>query len=287
MMDTNCLLYIQSRMGDFSKAEKKIAAFILDHPAESVNPSIDDLADLCKVSEATLFRFVRKLGFESYQQFRIALAMETEGSKKIRPGESADDEHWINRVFQLNIETLEKTMRELDSASVEKAIDLMISAGQVNIFGLGGSGVIAQDAYSKFIRIGIRCLAPLDYHFQTITVSHMREGDVALLFVHNGVNPDAILLAQKIHKTGRPMIFVTNYKESPIVKLATVSLFSTPSASMYTFDRQSVRIALYSIVDCLYQGLTNRMGDAAGAGLKRMYEAMMKNEPNVWEEKDG
>ena len=77
MPDTSCLYEIHARTESFSAKEKRIAAYILASPREAVHPSIEELAERVGVSESTLFRFVRKLGYEGYQQFRIALATDT------------------------------------------------------------------------------------------------------------------------------------------------------------------------------------------------------------------
>jgi DNA-binding MurR/RpiR family transcriptional regulator len=77
MTDKGCLLEIHARLPALSGKERKIAEFILANPRDSVNPTMEELADKVGVSEATLFRFVRKLGYGGYQQFRIALATET------------------------------------------------------------------------------------------------------------------------------------------------------------------------------------------------------------------
>lgn len=283
MTNLSCLYNIQSRYPDFSKKEKKIADFIIAHPTECIHPSIDDLAFLCEVSETTLFRFVRKLGYESYQQFRIALAMDNESSKKPAEHETnLDASSMIYRVFSLHIESLQKTMQSLDHESFEKALDYLVGAKRLTLYGLGGSGAISQDAFSKLIRIGVDCVAPIDFHFQILSISRLCESDAALLFAFNGMHPDAILLAQKIKKTPAKLVFVTNYNQSPITGIADVSLFSTPPSSSYTFDRHTASIALYAVVDCIYQGMANRLGENADKDLQRAREVMIKNEPSAF-----
>ena len=72
--DISALFTIKERYDDLSAKEKQIADFILEHPRESVNPSIEELAERIGISESTMVRFARKLGYSGYQRFRIALA---------------------------------------------------------------------------------------------------------------------------------------------------------------------------------------------------------------------
>ena len=77
MKPISVIYSIKDKYTELSKKEKQIADYIIKYPKESVNPSIDELAKKVGTSEATLVRFVRKLGYEGYQKFRIALAQES------------------------------------------------------------------------------------------------------------------------------------------------------------------------------------------------------------------
>ena len=73
----SCLYGIHSLIDSFSAKERKVADYIIANPQDAVHPSIEELSETIGVSESTLVRFVRKLGYGGYQQFRIALATET------------------------------------------------------------------------------------------------------------------------------------------------------------------------------------------------------------------
>ena len=77
MAAQSCIYLIHSLKDSFSDKEKTVAGYILSRPSEAVHPSIEELAANIGVSVSTLLRFVKKLGYSGYQQFRIALATET------------------------------------------------------------------------------------------------------------------------------------------------------------------------------------------------------------------
>ena len=70
------MLNIKIRYDTFSKSEKKIADVLLQKPDNVLSLYISDFAKVCKTSEATIVRFAKHLGFDGYQQFKIAIAQE-------------------------------------------------------------------------------------------------------------------------------------------------------------------------------------------------------------------
>ena len=76
MAGQSCIYTIHSLMDSFSAKERTVADHIVAQPSQAVHPSIEELAATIGVSVSTLLRFVKKLGYDGYQQFRIALATE-------------------------------------------------------------------------------------------------------------------------------------------------------------------------------------------------------------------
>ena len=72
------LLNIKVHYQEFSKGEKKIADFLMQHPESILPLYITDLAKKCGTSEATIVRFAKRLGFDGYQQLKIAIAQDAE-----------------------------------------------------------------------------------------------------------------------------------------------------------------------------------------------------------------
>jgi len=273
MHESSCLYEIHVRRESMSEKEKRVADFILASPREAVHPSIEALSERIGVSESTLFRFVRKLGYEGYQQFRIALATETVDPKSRfyeAPIESADGESAIGAVFRTAVSALELTMKGLDREALEKSAALLAEARFVLFLGLGGSGLVARDAYHKLVRTGMRCAAPEDFHLQLMAASQAGPGDAALLVSHSGANKDALAVADELKRHGVPFVAITTYPRTPLAKLADRILLSAAPSSPYVSEAFSARIAQLAIVDALYVEIMARFGDE---GVRRL-EAM-------------
>jgi DNA-binding MurR/RpiR family transcriptional regulator len=262
-----------------SEKERRVADFILAAPREAVHPSIEELALRIGVSESTLFRFVRKIGYEGYQQFRIALATETiEPNARFydAPVVSADGETALSVVFKTAISALELTMKGLDGHSLEQAAELIVGARSVLFLGLGGSGLVARDAYHKLIRTGIRGSAPEDFHLQLMAASQAGPEDVALIVSHTGANKDTLALANELKQAGTPIIAITTYPRSPLAKLVDFILVSATPSSPYASEAFSARIAQLAIVDSLYVEVIERRGETGVKNLEGMRAAIAK-----------
>jgi DNA-binding MurR/RpiR family transcriptional regulator len=262
-----------------SEKERDVADFILAAPREAVHPSIEELAERIGVSESTLFRFVRKLGFEGYQQFRIALATETvEGSSRFyeSPVDAADGDTAVSVVFKTAIAALELTMRQLDRGALERAAALAVKARTLFLFGLGGSGIVAKDAYHKLLRTGLRCSAPEDFHLQLMSASQAGSEDAALLVSHTGVNKDALVIAAELKRRGVPLIVISSYPRTPLAKLADMLLLSAAHSSPYASEAFSARIAQLAIIDAVYVEVMELLGDAGVGRLESMRAAIAK-----------
>jgi RpiR family transcriptional regulator, carbohydrate utilization regulator len=279
MREKSCIYEIHDRRAGMSDKEGKVADFILAAPRDAVRPSIEELAERIGVSESTLFRFVRKLGYGGYQEFRIALATETAAPNAMfydAPVEAEDGETAVNVVFRTAIAALELTQKSLDRAQLDRAAAFVAGARLVLFLGLGGSGLVAKDACHKLIRAGVPCSAPEDFHLQLMAASQARQGDIALIVSHTGANKDALAIADEVKRAGAPLVAVTTNPRCPLAKLADVVLVATAPSSPYVSEAFSARIAQLAIVDALYVQVMERRGEAGARDLGRMRAAIAK-----------
>jgi len=273
-LDTHaCLYHIHELLPYLSLKEKIVAEHILGYPEASVHPSIEELAERIGVSESTLFRFVRRLGYSGYQQFRIALATETvDPHKTIFEQDIAtmDEKSALVRVFKTSITALEQTISVIDPADLLRVAEKIIAAERIFFFGLGGSSIVAQDAYHKLVRSGLACCAPLDFHMQLMQASQLRTNDAVLLISHTGVNKDALAIAETVKQSGAGLIVISNYGRSPLVKLADISLLVHTKGNPYASEAFSARIVQLALIDCLYVMIMDRLGSDGHKQLERM-----------------
>jgi DNA-binding MurR/RpiR family transcriptional regulator len=255
---------IHSCIETCSVKEKKVGEYILANPAKSVHPSIDELAAQIGVSVSTLVRFVKKLGYEGYQEFRIALATETMAPEaRIFETSLYPSSDPVTISFTAARSALEMTERLVDSVVLENVARKACEAEVFFIFGIGGSGLVAADAVHKFIRSGIHCQTAADYHLQLMMASQSSPRDLALVISHTGTNKDTLAIVEELRKRGCDVAAITTYPRSPLARRADYLLLSgAPGASVIS-EAFSARIAHLAIIDALYiaaMGFLERKG---------------------------
>lgn len=254
-MTQQCMAKIRSYYARLSAKEKKVADYILQNPEKIVHITINELAEDLNIADATVFRFCKRIGFKGYQAMKIALASETmEPIQQIHEeiSENDDEQTITKKIFQSNIQTLENTLHLLSENALHQAVSLLLNAAKIEFYGVGGSMVIAMDAYHKFIRTGIKVFSFIDSHYQLMSASQLTEKDVAIVISHSGTNKDTINILKTAKKNGAKTIGITGYPKSFIGQNVDVALFTSSEETDFRSEALSSRVGQLSIIDALY-----------------------------------
>jgi DNA-binding MurR/RpiR family transcriptional regulator len=134
VVSLSCLIQIKEGYSLLSKNEKKVADYILSHPLEVYDYSVQQLAESSGTSPSCIIRFVKKIGFESYTQFRLILAKESERQlmssdeliEEVTKSDSIPE--MLQKFKNFNINTINKTFENLDEVKIKKAVDILRKA---------------------------------------------------------------------------------------------------------------------------------------------------------------
>jgi len=257
------ILNIKVNYENLSKAEKRIADFLIENPSKILPLYITELSESCGASEATIVRFAKKFGFEGYQQLKIAIAKEEHTrpvNENITPNDSPYD--IFAKVCDDIYCSLEKTKKGLDRDALGKCCDAILASDNIIILGLGNSAPIANDASHKMLRLGLRAHTYTDNHMQAIAASHANEKTVVIGISHSGASKD-ILDAMRIAKLyGAFTVAITNYQKSPIESVSDVVLHTVSDETNYRILGLSSRISQLSIIDTIYSYLVCQLDNA-------------------------
>ena len=277
MVNASCIYIIKSKYKEFSKKEKTIADYILANPTDVVHPSIEELSGLVGTSESTLVRFVRKLGYTSFQRFRIALATEMANSvTRVYETTLDPEDDTVDVVFSSAIATLELSKEVLDRQSMVLAANLITNAKQLLIFGIGGSNIIARDAYHKFIRTGLNCSMVEDYHMQLMVASQSCPDCTALVISHTGTNMDCLAITEELKKTGCDIIVLTTNPLSPLARVGKIVLSVQVATTSLVSEAFSARVAQLVVIDALYVEIMKILENDGVSHLEDMRRAIAK-----------
>jgi DNA-binding MurR/RpiR family transcriptional regulator len=269
---------LRSVLSVLGAAERRVAEYVLNNQDKIVYQSITELAEAAGVSEATVVRFCRRLGHKGFQGLKIALAQDIVPTLQAIHEEISEDDgvsEIKQKVFVGSIKALQDTVMITDDAELSRAIDAIAKAAKFDIYGLGGSGCIAEDARHKFMKIGVRSAVYTDCNLQAMSAALLGPQDVALAISHSGSVRDTVEALQIAKQQGATTICITHYAKSPISEVADIKLFTTSEEMMFRSDAMASRIAQLAIIDTLYVGVALKMGEKATQALKAVRQAVV------------
>jgi DNA-binding MurR/RpiR family transcriptional regulator len=231
MNGKNVLETMANTYNDMTKSAKKVADYIFEHTKEAQYMSITSLSEECGVADATVSRFCKNLGYDGYNEFKLALA-KASGAKVNEPGteyyEQIDPEDSIqvmaNKLYASNVAAMKQTLDLLDAAAVDRAVRYMYGAQRVFCFGQGGSGVMAKEAWARFITAAPQFQCIEDSHLQTMAAALCTMNDVILFFSYSGATKELVDTLRPARERGAKVILITHFPKSPAAQFADVIL---------------------------------------------------------------
>ena len=254
MVGGSCKEKILGRMHLLTNTEAKLAAYILEHYEEVLNCNITELAEEAGVSDASVVRFCKSVGYKGYQDFKVNAARDVlPRDKHFNPSlEQGDDPETICRkIFASEVNVLNRTLAGIDLPLLTKVADQIRSAKRLVFFGSGGSLLVGKDAQHKFMKIGIRAFVYDDVDMQLMVSSLMEEGELAFGISHSGSNCNVINCLRNARENGVDTVALVSQGKTPLSKIADVVLYSSAEETIFQSESVSTRIAQLAMIDTL------------------------------------
>lgn len=252
-MQNSCLSKINNKYDTFSSKERIIADFILKDPTKVLYYTIEDFSTELSISDATVFRFIKKLGYEGYQYFKVSLANEvtkiSANSTKNNINNSSNSYKYIVTSYT---NQLEETASNIDITLLNKVVKTISSSKRIAFFGLGSSGELALNAYNKFIDTGLFCHFNSDYHMQLKLTSQLNCDDLAIIFCNSGMNRDTFSLVDSLKENSVPIVGLSSNPNSPFAKMVNEFIYTYPVNPKTVIEKLSSYISQLTVIDYLY-----------------------------------
>lgn len=268
---------LREEKSTFRDSEERVADYILAHAGEVVNLPITALAERIGVSEATIVRMCKKIGFHGFQELKINLALETVSPIQTVHEEISEQDDVgtiMRKVAAANTHALQATLDVLSEAELKRAVDRLYEASSIQFYGVGGSGPVAMDAAHKFMKTGKPVTPYTDPHMQAMAASLVEPGDVVVAISHSGSSRDIIDALAIARSRGATTIGITHYARSPIDKVVDIKLGTSSHETLYRMESTSSRIAQLAIIDALFIGVCLRDPERAVRNIVATREAI-------------
>ncbi|MCL6620505.1 MAG: MurR/RpiR family transcriptional regulator [Syntrophobacterales bacterium] len=254
-VQAGALIRLRGLYPSLKAALRKVADLVLAKPEVAIYASVNEVAAAAEVSEATVMRLCRILGFRGFQDFKIALARELVSPLQRLHEEVAEGDDpatIVRKVFQANIAALQDTLEVLDMGAMAEAARRMLAAKSLLLIGVGTSGPIVEDAANKFFRLGLTVKAITDAHLMMMAAALLTPEDVLLAVSHSGSTRDPVDTARVAKEAGALVICITNNSLSPLTKAADLVLVTASRETRFRQEAMASRLCQTSIIDSLY-----------------------------------
>lgn len=269
---------IRHQLDSLSKSERKVALAVLQNPEQAVTRNITALAKRAEVSEPTVVRFCRTIGYEGWQDFKLklaqglALALPDADESPLQDDLAAD---LVNKICSRSINTLLDLRNSLDANAVEKALDVLARASKIEFYGQGTSGIVAADAQHKFFRSGVPTVAYADPHIHSIAASLLRKGDAVVAISQRGNSAALLRSVQLARKAGADVIALAP-TGTPLADVATVLIPIDLNSNPDPYTPISARLAHLVVIDILAVGLALKRGPEFRKKMQNVQKALQK-----------
>lgn len=257
-MDQIRLMYERLR-----RSERKVADCILLNPEVALGMNISALAKASKVSDPTVLRFCRGIGFSGFHAFKLSLAQSLVGNVPyVRQGIFASDsiKSLATVICTQSATAILELSKEVNWDEVNLCIDCLSVARRIEFHGVGASGAVIMDAQHKFFRLNIPVSAYVDPHMQLMSASGMKSGDVLLSFSYTGRSKEIFTAAEIARKQGAKVIAVT-IANTPLAKIADYKILLPMIEDTEQYTPMTSRLLQLVIVDILETALALRQGE--------------------------
>ena len=262
---------IKAALPALPPAEQRVAKLLLLDPRAFASLPVSELADRAEVSKPTVVRFCRSVGYDGLADFKLKLAGSVnEGVPFVHRAVDADDKpaDMIVKVVDNAVAALLHYRNDASAHAVERAIQALCQAGEngrrIEFWGVGNSGIVAQDAHHKFFRLGVHSGWCSDGHVLLMSATMLGAGDCAVLFSNSGRSRDLLDAAEIARKKGATLIILSS-SGSPLAQIGQsagqVLLAVDHPEDFERYSPMVSRLLQLVAVDILTTGVALRMGE--------------------------
>ena len=279
---TNDLLNtIEEKLQTFSKGQRHIAVFMLDHYDKAAYMTAAKLGALAGVSESTVVRFAIELGFEGYPELQHSLQelirTKLTALQRIEiTNDRIGDSDLLEKVLCSDIDKIKRTLEEIDRKSFDSAVDAMIGAKMIYIIGMRSSSSLASFMYHYLnlifphVRL-VRTTSGSEIFEQILRIAR---DDVIIGISFPRYSKRIINALEYAKKQGTHVISITDSQTSPIAELADDTLLAKSDMASFVDSL----VAPLSIINALIVAIGRKKQDEISETFGKLEQ--------IWDEYD-
>jgi RpiR family carbohydrate utilization transcriptional regulator len=258
---------IRASLPALSPAEQRVAKLVLLDPRSFASLPVAELSERAHVSKPTVVRFCRSVGYEGLSDFKRKLAgTVNEGVPFVHRAVSENDapKDVVVKVIDNAVSAMLKYRNSATGPAFERAIAALhaacVNGRRIEFYGVGNSGIVAQDAQHKFFRLGVNAVAYCDGHVQVMAATMLQPGDCVVLISNSGRSRDLMDAAELARAHGATTIVITA-SGTPLARDAHVLLAVDHPEDHDRYSPMVSRLLHLMALDILTTGVALGLGE--------------------------
>ena len=249
------LRMIQRQLPELNGKFRTIAEQILKDPERIIHEKAADLAARSGADSAQVVRLCQKLGFHGFPDLKAKimegfLAQWNTLDRQIAPKNKPISA--LKQRFREDFtKTINDTLDELDDRELRQAVDMISSARNIYLAGVGTSGMAARDMQIKLLRIGLSAFFIEDVELMRMLCSLLTSDDLLVLISFSGTTASILNLARIVSENQVPILCLTNYPASPLGQCASRVLLTTANEEKLRIGAMTSLIAQLLVIDLI------------------------------------
>lgn len=246
--------------------ESEIASYILNNKDAVTKLKIQELADILFISKSAIHRFVKKIGFNGFNDLKVSIAKENadllENNSYINvnyPFQAKDNPRQIAfKLLELYEKAIKDTFEYVDLDQIKAVSQLIDLADVIDVYTHAHNSNIAENFQDKMLTIGRSVNCPSSFYNQRLTVLASDQKHVAIILSYSGKATFILPIVKKLYEKGVKVIQIgkagSNYYSQYVTYHLSISDSENNRDRMSQF---SSHIAMQYIMDVLYSCIYN------------------------------
>lgn len=272
-MNDNLLNKIEERMPTFSKSQRYLGEYILNHFEKASFMTAAKLGLAVNVSESTVVRFANEMGYEGYPEMQKAL--QNFSRNRLTAQQRLDitsdrigDGNVLKNILAQDIERIKNTSDTISEESFNKVVEKICGAKKIYIYGAMSSNIIASflDNYMQLIFDNVHYVQPSNICAVYEQLIRMTSEDVFIAISFPRYSKSTLKATVFAKETGANIIAMTDSISSPLSPYADELLLS--KSDMVSFADSLV--APLSVANALIVALSIKKQDELESKFSRL-----------------
>lgn len=265
---------------DLSKAETKVADYILNHSREVINMTASELAQAAGSSPASVIRLTKSLDIEGFTALKILLTADITKNQAlpqdysdITPNESLDSIK--DKLLASALQSIRETTDQVNAQEVSALVAAIAKAKQLFVFGIGASNLAAENICQKWNRIGYPAVADNDLNMLLPKLVNARPGDVMWVISNSGESPEALVAAKFAQSLGIKLVSLTRFGNNSLAKISDIAVHtSQPKETPNRIAATNSLLAQFMIIDIIFYDFVSNNFKASSVSLEHSYHVI-------------